>query len=146
MEDVLAGVKAYYEAVLAAELAAIGTERGVTVPAWKVLTTSENLDRQYPAIEILPMRINYVYETEPHETHQVAVIVSQAGSETAAVQADLMRYVEAIRRVTHEDDTYGNRFAWVEIDEVDFTEMMESQESGQLLQLVGIQLSVQVVH
>lgn len=146
MEDVLDGVKAYLASALGAELAAVGTERGVTVPAWKILTTSENRDRQYPAIEILPMRINYVYETEPNETHHIAVIVSQAGSETATVQNDLLRYVEAIRRVAHKDDTFGNRFAWVEIDEVDFTEMMESQESGQLLQLVGIQLSVQVVH
>lgn len=146
MEDVLAGVKSYFESVLTAELAAVGSERGVTVPEWKIIATSENRDRQYPAIEILPMRINYVYETEPNETHRIAVIVSQAGSETASVQADLLRYVEAIRRVTHRDDTFGGRFEWVEIDEVDFTEMMESQESGQLLQLVGIQLSVQVVH
>ena len=150
MEDTLAGVKAYFEEKLAAELAAIGTERSVTVPAWKVMDTCEIKDPQYPAVEIQPRFIDYDYGAEgepflePAEYHRILVQVSQAGSERKAVQEDLLRYAEAVRRITTDDESYGSRFNWVRLVSADFSGLPEAQEAGRLLQRLLVELRVRI--
>jgi hypothetical protein len=150
MEDTLAGIKTYFGQKLAAELAAIGTERGVTVPAWKVMETYEIKDPQYPAIEIQPRVIDYDYAgeegpfLEPAEQHRASVMISQAGSERKAVQEDLLRYAEAIRRITIDDESYGNRFNWVRLVSADFSGLPEAQQSGKILQKLAVELRVRI--
>jgi hypothetical protein len=150
MEDTLAGIKAYFEATLAAELVAIGTERGVTVPPWKALDTCEVKDPQYPAIEIQPGAIEYDYGAEeapllePAEHHQAFVEVTQAGSERKAVQEDLLRYAEGLRRITVEDESYGGRFNWVRLVRADFAGLPEAQGKGQILQKLRVELRVRI--
>lgn len=151
MEDALAGVKAYLTASLEAQLAAIEATRSVTIPRWKIMETHEVTDRQYPMIEITPQRVSYEYGdvdaplTEEVARYEVAVVISQVGSDPENVQEDLLRYVEAVVALTFADDTYGSRFTWVKVDEADFSEMVENQETGQMLQLVGVQLQIKQV-
>ena len=151
MEDTLAGIKAYFESDLPAELALIGTERSVTVPMWKNLDTARIKDRQYPAIEIIPRTIEYEYGEEdgpfiqPIEYHSAAAIISQVGSEYKDVQNDLLRYVEGIRRITINDDTYGNLFNWVRLNGMNMSEISEAQKGGKLLQQVIGELRVRVI-
>ena len=151
MEDTLSGIKAYFESELQTELAAIGTERGVTVPPWKNLDTARIKDRQYPAIEIIPRTIDYEYGEEdgpfiqPIEYHNAAAIVSQVGSEYKDVQNDLLRYVEGIRRITIDDDTYGNRFNWVRLAAMNLGEISEAQRGGKLLQQVTVELRIRMI-
>jgi len=150
MEDTLAGIKAFFEAQLGAELVAIGTERGVTVPAWKLLDTAELHDRQYPAIEILARTIEYDYGAsenepflQPSELHGVSVVVRQAGSESKDVQNDLLRYAEGIRRVTNDDETYGDRFNWVRLVSMNFSAMRSERKL--VLQTMSTDLRVRVI-
>lgn len=150
MEDTLAGIKAYFGEKLAAELAAIATERGVTVPTWKVMDTCEIKDPQYPAVEIQPRLIEYDYAgegepfLEPAEHHRALVVVGQAGSERKAVQEDLLRYAEAVRRITVDDESYGGRFNWVRLVSADFSGLPEAQEKGRILQRLVVELRVRI--
>lgn len=151
MEDTLAGIKTYFESDLPAELTAIGTERSVTVPQWKLIDTARIKDRRYPAIEIIPRTIEYDYGEEdgpfiePIEYHNAAVIISQVGSEYKDVQNDLLRYVEGIRRITIDDDTYGNLFNWARLNGMNMSEISEAQKSGKLLQQVTVELRIRVI-
>ncbi len=150
MEDVLVGVEAYYQGSLGAELAAIGTERGASVPAWKLMDTAVIKDKQYPMIEVLPSTIEYDNEVPanprlpPLENHFVTVRVKQAGSEQKNVQNDLLRYQEGIRRVTAKDFTYGGRFKLVRLEGASFGDLLEAQQGGDLQQELLIDLWVQV--
>ena len=151
MEDTLAGIKAYFESDLSAELTAIGTERGVTVPQWKLLDTARIKDPQYPKIELIPRIIEYEYGDEdepfyePLEYHNAAAVITQVGSEYKDVQNDLLRYVEGIRRITNEDVSYGERFNWVRMAGMNMAEMPEAQEDGKLLQRVTVEFKVRVI-
>jgi hypothetical protein len=151
MEDILAGIKAYFESDLPAMLTTIGTERGVTVPSWKNLDTARIKDRQYPAIEIIPRTIEYEYGEEdgpfiePIEYHNAAAIISQAGSEYKDVQNDLLRYVEGIRRITIDDDTYDSRFNWARLNGMNMGEISEAQRGGKLLQQVIVELRIRII-
>lgn len=153
MEDVLAGIKAYFESDLEAMLGIIETERGATIPLWKNLETARIKDRQYPAIEIVPATgaIEYEYGEEdgpfiqPTEYHSVNATVSQVGSEYEEVQNDLLRYVEGIRRITIDDDTYGDRFLWVRLNGVNMDEIPSAQKSGKLLQKVVVTFRVKII-
>jgi len=150
MEDTLAGIRLYFLEKLAAELAAIAAERGVTVPAWKTMDTCEVKDPQYPAVEIQPRAIEYDYAgegepfLEPAELHRVLIAVGQAGSERKAVQEDLLRYAEAVRRITVDDESYGGRFNWVRLVGADFSGLPEAQEAGKLLQRAVVELRVRI--
>jgi hypothetical protein len=151
MEDTLAGIKAYFESDLSAELTAIGTERGVTVPQWKLMDTARIKDRQYPKIELIPRTIEYEYGDEdepflePLEYQNAAAVISQVGSEYKDVQNDLLRYVEGIRRITNKDVSYGDRFNWVRMAGMNMTEMPEAQKDGKLLQRVTVEFKVRVI-
>jgi hypothetical protein len=150
MEDALAGVKAYYQAELGDALSAIETARSVTIPRQKLMETAPIDDRQYPMIEILPQRQTYEYGSpEAPLTEEIAdfsllVAISHAGNLKSAVQAVLMRYVEAIVAITFDDDTYGNRFLWVKVAEAEYSDVTEPQESGHAEQRVAITLAVRV--
>jgi hypothetical protein len=60
------------------------------------------------------------------------------------VQEDLLRYAEAIRRITIDDESYGNRFNWVRLISADFSGLPEAQESGKLLQKLAVELRVRI--
>ncbi|HUW34109.1 MAG TPA: hypothetical protein VM223_21080 [Planctomycetota bacterium] len=151
MEDTLAAVKTYFEAELDTMLATIGTERGASVPTVASIDTARLKDRQYPAIELLPGTIEYSYADEdapflqPIELHPVTVRVSQVGSEYKSVQEDLLRYVEAIRRITIADDTYDDAFNWVRLVNANFAAAVDAQERGKLLQWVDVGLQARVI-
>lgn len=151
MEDTLDAVKAYFEAELDTMLGTIGTERGASVPTVANLDTALLKDRLTPAIELRPGEIEYDYGDEsgpflqPIEYHSVVARVLQVGSERKAIQEDLFRYVEAIRRITLADDTYDAAFLWVQLVGAGFSDVVDAQERGKLLQRVDVSLRIRIV-
>lgn len=151
MEDTLAGIDAYFTAELPAMIDTIETERSVTIPDLAAIETARVKDRQYPYLELIPGEVEYVYgdETEPlvsdpMEEQDAVAAVRHAGSERAEVQLVLMRYLEAIRRVSLADNTYGGRFDWARPLRASFVKVVDAQEKHKLVQELQVTLRVRV--
>ncbi len=152
MEDTLAGVDAYLTAKMQAEIDLIETERAVTIPDLATIETTRNKDRQYPYLEVRAGPVKFIYGDDtaplcedPVEVHEPTVAIRHAGSELAAVQLVLCRYLEALRRVSLKDNTYGARFNWARLEEADFAKVADAQERGKLLQELQVKLRVEVM-
>jgi hypothetical protein len=152
MEDTLSGIDAYLTATLQAEIDAIEIERAVVIPDLVTVETTRNKDRGYPYLEVRPGKITYEYgsETEPLasdpvEIHEATVAIRHTGSEVEAVQLVLCRYLEALRRASLDDNTYGGRFNWARIEEADFARVTDAQDRGKLVQELRARLRVEVM-
>lgn len=151
MEDVLDGIKAYFDAGLAAALTAIETARSVTIPDLAgAIAVRINRSRQYPQMTLVPSgtRHEYAYDEGPLEDHwtyhDVDVVVSHTGSDPETVQDALLRYGEAIVDLVHADWTFGARFNRVRLGDTDFSVMVENQQDGVLIQTLYQALEVRV--
>ena len=151
MEDVLDGVKAYFDANLVTTLVAIETARSVTIPRIAGdITVRTDLSMQYPMMSIIPRSAEHDYGDDegPLEDHwtffNVDVVITHSGSAYDTVQDALLRYYEAIVDLTQSDWTYGSRFDRVRLGDADFSVMIESQEDKRLMQSLIIALEVRV--
>jgi len=149
MEDVLDGIKAYFETNLDTELSSIESTRECEIERWKVIDTAPTLGNQTPIIEILPDATvpSYLNEDAPNlegwEEHFIHVLVSMSGTVPKDVQYGLLRYAEAIIAITDDDFTYGDRFNRVLIANIDYSLMIEAAtENTSFLQVLDITLAV----
>lgn len=151
MEDVLDGIKAYFDAGLSAAITVIETARSVTVPDLAgAIRVRVDRSMQYPMMTLVPAgtRREYAYDEGPLEDHwtyhDVDVVISHAGSAPETVQDVLLRYGEAIVDLVHADWTFGARFDRVRLGDTDFSVMTERQQDGVLIQSLYQALEVRV--
>ncbi len=156
MRDALAGTKAYLEASLEAQLAAVETARSLasgSIPRWKFLDTEVNRGKQYPALEILPRTTARAYGesespySEEHwNLHGVGVFVTATGTDHGEVLATLQYYAEALERCVGADLTFGSRFNRVRLGDDDYLAALSAQRDGLIKQTAEIPLSVRVLN
>ena len=149
MEDALDGVKAYFDASLETALTAIETARSVTIPRIVGgIATRTDLSYQFPKMSLLPRGVNHEYgDTDAPlkdfwSLYDIDIVITHTGSDYDTVQDALCRYYEAIVNMTIASWTYGGRFDQVILGDLDFSEMLEAQEDGRLLQSLFLSLEV----
>ena len=149
IEDMLDGIKTYFDSNLTSALAAIETARSVTIPRWKAMDTAEIRSRQLPSIEILPdsQVAEHGDDESPLESdywlyYAITVWVTYAGSDAKAVQYALMRYQEAIEDLIIADSTLGNLANRVRATGADFSPAVEAQKDGSILQVLTQDLEI----
>jgi|WetSurMetagenome_2_1015567.scaffolds.fasta_scaffold231260_2 hypothetical protein len=152
MEDALSGVLAFYQTAIPNMISTIQSERAVTVPALAFLDVSVNKGRQYPGLEILPVSSDpdYTNEISPLDatgwlTHHVLLRLTVAGNDYSSVQLVMLRYEEAIHRVTKGDNSYGARFVRVRLGNVDFSLAVNDQKEGKMLQRMEQPLEIRTL-
>jgi len=151
VEDVLDGIKAYFDAGLAAAITAIETARTVTIPDLAgAIRVRIDRSRQYPMMTLIPAGATHDYgdDDTPMQDHwtffSVDIAVSHVGSEPETVQDVLIRYYEAIVDLVHADWTFGARFDRVRLGDTDFSIMTEQQQDGVLIQTLYQTLEIRV--
>jgi hypothetical protein len=150
LEKALEGVKDYFTATLADELLQIEIEVGEEVPAYKAMDTFYLRYTDYPRIEILPFDsvVDYLGEDAPYDEgwdyHNVDIVISYANQDIKMVQYTLLRYRDALRRITKVDNTYGGRFNRVRLKTAAYSDVYQSQKDGKLVQqlIQGIEVRV----
>lgn len=147
LEDAMASVKSYLDDNLKAKLKSIASTRDVTVPEPALISIGPDRRKLHPKIEVLPDTSAHDYGFEeqplikPWMLHTITLAVTHTASNVAHVQFTLLRYSEAINRLQEDDDTFGGAFTWVQIGSEDFSPMVESQQSRQVMQQVLIPLT-----
>ena len=144
MEDVLDGIKAYFDASLEATLVAIETARDVTIPRLGgAISLKVDRSKQYPAMTIYPNNVEYDYgpsdaprEYDPVITYMVTIVMRHVSSDAEAVQDVLLRYAEAIVDMRNADITFGGmaNISTVHLGESDFLPIRDAQQEGSLQQ------------
>ena len=151
MEDILDGIKDFLDTDgnLENQLQAIESARGVTIPRWELMDTSEIQDAAQLKIEILPDKTVPDYGDsgvqpvigDHFNIHRVDIFVYYSGTITKPVNRALLRYGEAINKLIRTDERFGNRFNWVKIREIDYSPMIDA--TAEILKICTISLEVQ---
>jgi len=147
MEDTLTTVKDYFDRYLDVKIDVIANERQAQVPHIQHTNIGETKTMAFPRIELLPDRTEHDYGfpnqplTYPWLSHNLVVWVEYSSGSLESVRSTLMRIVEAINRITEDDDTYGGQIVDVRLGVEDYTPMMEDQENKKMIQGVSIQLT-----
>ncbi|MBN2531895.1 MAG: hypothetical protein JXB88_03330 [Spirochaetales bacterium] len=146
----LKGVKAHFDSVLDGILITIESEESISIPRWKVMEYTEILNRQTPAIEILPGKTIPDYSDEegpleePWDYHYLEIYITMSGSDTKEIEENLLWYRESIRRAVKTDGTFGNRFNRVRLKEADYSPMVKNQKDGKIYQVLTQGIEVRV--
>lgn len=146
----LKGVKEFFDSSLDAALSAIEGEQGITIPRWKTMDYTEILNRQTPAIEILPGKTMADYSNEegpleePWDYHFMDIFVTISGSDTKEVEENLLWYREALRRIVKDDSTFEGRFNRVRLKDADYSPMVKNQKDGKIYQVLTQSFEVRV--
>ena len=148
MEDTLNSIRDYLRDEFKTTLATIRSERRLTKDELKDVALIERTviraPKAYPRIEVLPDGTDHDYGfedvplDEPWLFHDVIVWFTHRSGDQDEVRDTLMRYDEALNRITEEDDTYGNAFTDVVIGRADYSVMIEDERDKNVLQMLSV--------
>lgn len=152
MDLALAGVKSFLVSKMEAALTTIEGAYSVTVPRLAVVATEDLKDHVYPALEILPESTDANYrddegplDFEAWDVHSVILLFSNDGQDPHETQFTLLYYRKAVMRIVRADNSFGGLFNRVRMGQSQFWPMVQSQESGRLLQVLRQGLQVRVL-
>lgn len=153
IEDTLDGIKDYYGGedfdVFNSMISTIETERSVDILRVGCMEVGESAKETYPKIEIVPDNTDHDYGfegqplVEPWILHHGLLWVTHRWADLSVLQRTLWRYIEAINRLNEADDTYGDRFVWVQLGTEDYTPMMQDAEARNMMQGVSVSFTCQ---
>lgn len=93
---------------------ALEAERSLTIPEIALVDTCEVLIPQYFMIQILPSNTRIAYTSAPlndgWQTHYLAFVFSQCGSDIKKVQLDLFNWRTILMRMIKADSSFGGLF------------------------------------
>lgn len=151
MYDTIDGILDYLlrvEGELEYALQAIESSESVTIPRLKAYGLIVKT-RDYPLMEVAPESISpqYRYDEGPmdHEAWDIDSVwlqVADMGSDDELMLKTLMYYRDAIKRVVHDDNTFGNRFGRVRLGQAQFWPAFQAREQGKLLAVMRQNLQV----
>jgi hypothetical protein len=131
----------------------IATDLSITLPGtatsrWAFLNTYFDKSRQYPSIMILPSRKTKErqYYPEPvvnKKFFEIDVFIMHKGSNPETLQNIVMCYVEAIVEMIEDDQTCGNRFLYINDNDIDYTDMIQSERQGEYLYTIPVHLLIE---
>lgn len=144
----LSGVKTYFDAQMETILLAMEAEYSVTIKRLKYMDTKEYAGRQFPYMVILPNdgHNDYLDEEAPEEFgwkyRDIKIIVVHNSSDIDDVQDTLLYYEDAVNRLIENDNTFGDLFNRVRLEDEDFSEMGQWKETKNYEQSVLMILEV----
>ena len=102
--------------------------------------------RKYPRIEILP-NVNehdYGFEevplTDPWLNYNVAILITHSNNNLQVVEDTLFIYDEAMNLLIEDDNTLGGLFVDAQLGDVDYSTIMENEETRTMLQQLLVPL------
>jgi hypothetical protein len=148
IEAAVLAIEAYLNANLNTYLATIRTEHSSTIPANVAkLSARPSRSPEYPKLTIMKddHTYNYAYDNqpliEPWIIYNTKLFIEYSSGSIDEIDDTLMRYVEAIERLTEADDTWGSNFIHVKLTRADWTSLFQNQKIGKAIQ--GVLLGVQ---
>ncbi len=150
MEDTLDGLKTYFDDNFETELVLVETERSVDITRLTAIEVVQIIDAQRPFMELVADFIDYDYGEldsnllDPTEEHQVLCNVEASGSDRRAVQQQLFRYAEVVRRLLVKDPSLGDqtKYAGTRMGRFDFTEATQEEDDRSAIHRVSMELVV----
>jgi hypothetical protein len=148
MEDALSEIKDYFDDNFVTKLTEIRTARSDTDtedPA--LINNGPSQSKEYPKIEILPGDTTHDYGFDdapllrPWLFHGVDIRITHSYPQITIVKNTLLRYAETVNKLQEDDDTFGEKFTWVQITAEDYSPMIENIETRELIQMVVMTLS-----
>jgi len=127
-------------------IATIEAEVGESIERVGFLSRGETKKVIYPRIKILSDRTehDYGYEdqplTRPWLYHHFVLWIDYTSGSIETIENTLMWYIEAINRITEADASFNGAFVDVRLGGEDYTPMMESERTKELIQGVSIEL------
>lgn len=153
VEDTIDAVYDYLVANLNTKLGTIRTERSSDYPVnYGLIVKRPSIKRVFPRIIIYKDNTAHNYSDEdayplkqPLLEHSLVISIEHMSGSIAEIDDTLMRYVEAINRITEDDDTYGNAFIWVQIRDEDWTPVFTNQKEKKSIQGVLIPITCKTI-
>ena len=145
MEDALEEVQSYFEDNFNSKLTTVKNERSdnITKPP-AIIERGRTRKQTYPKIELLPSATGHDYGSsdaplvKPWLLHEIIIVITHVSAQISTVENTLLRYSEVINRLQEDDDTFGQKFTWLQIKEEDYTPMVENQEDRKMMQSILI--------
>ena len=145
MEDALDLVVSYLNDNFVDLLAAVKNERDdKTTPVPGVIHRGVSRRNAFPKIEVLPSGTGHDYGFEdqplirPWLLHNITLRITHQSARIDLVENTVLRYSEVVNRLQEDDDTFGGAFNWVQLQDEDYSYLLESQESKQMLAMMLI--------
>ena len=146
MDEARDAVYDYFNNNLDNKIAEIEAETGISIERIGYLSKGETKRPVYPRIKILADRTvhDYGYEnqplTRPWLLHYFVIWIDYTSGSIETVENTLMWYTEAINRITEDDASFNDAFVDVRLGDEDYSPMMESEKTKELIQGVSIEL------
>lgn len=148
--DTLDDFKAYFitDGALETALTAVEAAKSIQVPRPAETLTHETRTPKMLQVLILPGPTEYVANDDGDSPlleyialRNVHVQVSYAGADPEAVLQALKAYENALYRAVKADHTFGSRFDIVLIRESDFSDAIEAQREGTIVQALLVEFT-----